>query len=62
MAEASQDEYRAHLATYTAFYLAVVVTTLLVAILRVASVHFGWTTPFSPVQDRDSPGISKQIG
>jgi len=33
---------------YVAFYLAVIVTVLLVAIVRVSSVHFGWTTPYLP--------------
>ena len=44
------------LTIYVAFYLAVEVTILLVAGLRVASVHFGWTTPFFPGHDTDSPG------
>jgi hypothetical protein len=41
---------------YIAFYPGVVVTVLLVPGLQVASVHFGWTTPFFPGHDRDSPG------
>jgi uncharacterized membrane protein YeiH len=34
--------------TYVAFYPAVVITVLLVAGLRVGSVHSGWTNPFFP--------------
>jgi uncharacterized membrane protein YeiH len=43
------------LTIYVAFYPAVVVTILVVVSLRVVSVHFGWTTPFFPGHDSDSP-------
>jgi uncharacterized membrane protein YeiH len=42
------------LTIYVAFYLAVVVTVLVVTGLRVASVHFGWTTPFFPGHESES--------
>jgi uncharacterized membrane protein YeiH len=39
---------------YVAFYLAVVVTILVVVGVRVVSVHFGWTAPFFPGHDSES--------
>ena len=39
---------------YVAFWLAVVITVVLVISLRVGSVHFGWTTPFFPGRDSSS--------
>jgi uncharacterized membrane protein YeiH len=33
---------------YVAFYPAVIVTVIVVATLRVLSVHFGWTSPVFP--------------
>ena len=37
------------LTIYVTFYAAVIATVLLVAGLRVLSVHLGWTSPVSPV-------------
>ncbi|QUQ68862.1 trimeric intracellular cation channel family protein [Kutzneria sp. CA-103260] len=41
---------------YAAFYLAVAVTVVVVTVLRVLSVHFGWTSPVFPGDDRHSAG------
>jgi uncharacterized membrane protein YeiH len=40
---------------YVAFYPAVVVSVLLLVVLRVGSVRFGWTSPFFPGHDQNSP-------
>ena len=42
--------------TYVAFYPAVVITVILVAVLRVLSVRQGWTSPVFPGDDRHSAG------
>ena len=44
------------LTTYVAFYPAVVITVIVMAVLRVLSVRQGWTSPVFPGDDLHSPG------
>ena len=46
--------------TYVAFYPAVVITVIVVAVLRVLSVRQGWTAPVFPGDDLHSAGPGQQ--
>jgi uncharacterized membrane protein YeiH len=50
------------LTTYVAFYPAVVITVIVVAVLRVLSVRRGWTSPVFPGDDPPSAGTDEPGG
>ena len=48
--------------TYAAFYPAVIITVIVVAVLRVLSVRQGWTSPVFPGDDLHSAGPDEPGG